>query len=290
MIPSTLTTAEQTFSNCVVAHLKAFSREIDVTRFVNQNHWGMQKVLDLFLDTLWNTPEVFYVSKNCRYEECRLTSTEVRSAKIYDIHYGIERSQYQNSKARLEASVQLALQTIRGIQSPEVKALKLHDFVVETCEYDAEAMKNNDNSPLARTAYSVLVRHKAVCEGYTMAYRYLLNAVGIQSEEIISEEMNHCWNYVQLNGKWYHVDVTYDDPVFSSGITGQDAVSRFLDSSVTALNKWMNSIINKRVGRNGVSHENFLMSDVRARETRHYGWKTRGLPEAMDTRYDNRSW
>ena len=88
-------------------------------------------------------------------------------------------------------------------------------------------MKNNDNSPLARTAYIVLVRHKAVFEGYTMAYRYLLNAVGIQSEEIISKEMNHCWNYVQLNGKWYHLDVTYDDPDFSTGITGRDAFQRF---------------------------------------------------------------
>ena len=123
-----------------------------------------------------------------------------------------------------------------------------------------------------------------------MAYRHLLNAVGIQSEEVISEEMNHCWNYVRLNEKWYHVDVTYDDPVVTSGAAGQDMISRFMNSLEKDIHKWMDSMSIKIVSRNAVSHENFLMSDARARETKHYGWKIRGgLPPATDTRYDKRS-
>ena len=28
---------------------------------------------------------------------------------------------------------------------------------------------------------------------------------------------NHAWNYVQINGKWYAVDATWDDPIIIGG-------------------------------------------------------------------------
>ena len=127
------------------------------------------------------------------------------------------------------------------------------------CEYDKKACDSNDLSPQARTAYSVLVRHKAVCEGYTMAYRYLLNLAGIRSEEVLSDKMTHCWNYLYLNDKWYHVDVTWDDPLFQPDKTK-------------------------------ISHEFFLLSDdaiaVKG-NPRHHDWDVRGLPPASDTKFDN---
>ena len=142
------------------------------------------------------------------------------------------------------------------------KALLLHDRMIRTCDYDVEAADNDDDSPTARTAYSVLVRHKAVCEGYTMAYRYLLDLAGIRSEEIISEAMEHCWNYVLLDGHWFHVDVTWDDPVGSGGMPDDDLISR----------------------------KYFLLSDAGIRRVEHHSWSTRGLPPADDTRYDSAKW
>ena len=77
-----------------------------------------------------------------------------------------------------------------------------------------------------------------------------------------------------INGMWYHVDVTADDPVYVSTLPdGREILS---PSSPD--------------GNSRISHENFLMSDVKARRTGHHGWKTRGLPAAVDTRYDSRIW
>ena len=274
MRASTLSKEEQQFSDCVVAHLKAFAGRIDVTRYVQRNAWSEDKVLDLFIDVLWNTPEIFYVSKRCRYEYKILDSGKITHASICGLRYGIERSQYNECKVRLDAAVKRAMQYIRGLRSPELVALKLHDFIVENCEYDLKAADQNDKSPLARTAYSVLVRGKAVCEGYTMAYRHLLNAAGIQCEEVCSDSMHHCWNYVKINGMWYHVDVTFDDPVYiCCKADGRRELS-----------------VSSPDGNGIITHENFLMSDVQAQKTGHYGWRTRGLPPASDMRYDNRMW
>ena len=42
-----------------------------------------------------------------------------------------------------------------------------------------------------------------------------LNMLNIQNYKINSE--NHIWNLVELDGKWYHLDVTWDDPIASDG-------------------------------------------------------------------------
>ena len=95
-----------------------------------------------------------------------------------------------------------------------------------------------------------------------MAYRYLLHKAGICSEEVLSDKMNHCWNYVKIGENWYHVDVTWDDPVYQG----------------------------RKPNNECISHEHFLLSDEAIRAKKHYGWDTRGLPAATDTRYDNASW
>ena len=207
------TDEEKEFEDVVLAALNDFKDTIDVTdtAFVRTNFTKPDEVMDLFNDILWNHPEIFYVSKSYRYYREWLSDGTIKNFLIQDIDYGITRDQYAEAKARLDEAVKEAMESVKGIDDPVMKALKLHDYIIRTCDYDEVARDEHDTSPLARTAYSVLVRHLAVCEGYTMAYRYLLTKAGITSEEIISDAMNHCWNYVKFNGHWYHVDVTWDD-------------------------------------------------------------------------------
>ena len=107
------------------------------------------------------------------------------------------------------------------------KALVLHDRLAVRCEYDLQAAadledfnKNNtDNNAVmpwdaAFCAYGALVEGSAVCQGYSEAYKYLLELVGIKSDLCSSVLLNHVWNIVYIDGKGYHVDVTWDDPVW----------------------------------------------------------------------------
>lgn len=61
-----------------------------------------------------------------------------------------------------------------------------------------------------------LVHKKAVCEGYSSAYRMMLNLLGIETQMVISgvlpeSSIAHVWNRVKIEGQWYNVDVTWDD-------------------------------------------------------------------------------
>ena len=62
------------------------------------------------------------------------------------------------------------------------------------------------------SAYGVFVEEIAVCQGYALAYKLLCDRVGIECYMVTSDSMNHAWNIVWLDGSWYHVDATWDDP------------------------------------------------------------------------------
>jgi transglutaminase/protease-like cytokinesis protein 3 len=39
--------------------------------------------------------------------------------------------------------------------------------------------------------------------------------MGISNYKISNDK--HVWNYVYLDGKWLHLDLTWDDPIYSNG-------------------------------------------------------------------------
>ncbi|MGN0387107.1 MAG: InlB B-repeat-containing protein [Lachnospiraceae bacterium] len=85
------------------------------------------------------------------------------------------------------------------------KAIILHDYLAIQVEYD-------NTTSNCYSAFGALAEGKAVCQGYALAYKYLLNKAGIDCYMVTSESLNHAWNLVEINGNYYHVDVTWDDP------------------------------------------------------------------------------
>lgn len=88
------------------------------------------------------------------------------------------------------------------------KALALHDVVCANLAYD-----NSQSLEWIHTVYGAFVNKYAVCDGYSKAYQYLLNKVGIDSHIATgwSKGEGHAWNLVKLDGEWYYTDVTWDD-------------------------------------------------------------------------------
>lgn len=71
-----------------------------------------------------------------------------------------------------------------------------------------------------REKYSVkdlLLDGTAVCQGYATTIYALAQKVGIPCGFVESQEMVHVWNCVYLDGKWYHLDATWDDTINAVG-------------------------------------------------------------------------
>lgn len=131
---------------------------------------------------------------------------------VSSIMFTNNKSKYDN--AAFNRAVNKALSMVDDDMSDLEKAIIIHDYLAVNTKYSSG---NGTNYPTdSYSAYGVLVKHDAVCQGYALAYKYLLNKLGIECGMVTSEKLNHAWNYVKLDGQYYNVDVTWDDPTYDT--------------------------------------------------------------------------
>lgn len=112
----------------------------------------------------------------------------------------------------------LAPQIVNATMDAHEKVKAIHDYVVTHTTYDT-AMNQAINSP-----YYALTTGKTLCNGYAMLTYKLLKEAGIPVRLISGEAdgIGHVWNLVQLDGQWYHLDTTWDDPLPDKGEISYD--------------------------------------------------------------------
>lgn len=93
------------------------------------------------------------------------------------------------------------------------KIRKIHDYIINHTKYDQDRSDNKITKYSSDNAFGVLTENYGVCGGYTDAMMLFLERFNLKSIRISSE--NHIWNYVNLNNQWYHLDLTWDDPISS---------------------------------------------------------------------------
>ncbi|MBE6737393.1 MAG: hypothetical protein E7566_01900 [Ruminococcaceae bacterium] len=142
-----------------------------------------------------------------------------------NVEYLYTKEEYNKMYAECEAAADEMLADIKEAThlTETEKALLVHDRLALRCRYDNELVHENKFD-----IYGALIGGYAVCEGYTKAYIYLLDKVGIKSEICASDELKHSWNIVYIDGVPYHVDVTWDDIISLAGEVYHD---NFLVSS-----------------------------------------------------------
>ena len=114
-------------------------------------------------------------------------------------------------------------ENISDSMSDYEKELVIHDYIVNNCKYSFS--DKNDKSEFR--AYGALVNHKCVCEGYARAMYLLLRCCNIDARLVSGHTdhdsyvedrqgkvvSGHMWNQVKIDGIWYNLDATWDDPV-----------------------------------------------------------------------------
>ena len=91
----------------------------------------------------------------------------------------------------------------------------IHNYIIETTKYDTERADNNVIKYKSDIAYGPLFEGYALCGGYTDLVELMLENMGIESYRISANR--HIWNAINIRGKWYNLDLTWDDPVTNTG-------------------------------------------------------------------------
>lgn len=88
------------------------------------------------------------------------------------------------------------------------KVMAVHDYLIDHIEYS--------NPHIRSFAYGALIEGKAVCQGYAQSLAMILNNLNVECHTIVamtkgSNPVLHEWVRVKLDGKWYYIDLTWDD-------------------------------------------------------------------------------
>lgn len=114
---------------------------------------------------------------------------------------------------KLEETIIRFLSGIYEPMSVRDKIKAAHDFILDNSVYDVSDENINNHN-----AFGCLVDGKAVCDGYAKGLSLLLDRLGIENGIVYGSEtltnsdvVSHAWNYVNIGGSYYWIDVTWDD-------------------------------------------------------------------------------
>lgn len=173
---------------------------------------------------------------------------------------GANSDKVRQIQAREKARQIVNSETNSGM-SPYQKALALHDWLTENAEYDM--------SLSCYAAADILLDGTGVCQAYTEAYAMLLDLAGIPNKTETGQ--NHIWNLIRLDGQWFHVDVTWDDPVVIGGGHAERHTYFCIPDSVI-------HTVDSHIHSNGAGSDDY---------TYYYGYKKglmdSSIKESMDT-------
>ncbi len=193
----------------VKAALKQGLLEMKASLDISQYRISEETLGEIYPQVVNENPELFFVQGGCVYQMMGGIVSNVLpdylwGEEVVNELTGEQKSQIRQKQTALEQVVNGILAQVDPDWSDLEKALFLHDYLATHAQYD-ETLQIRD-------AYTILVEGTGVCQAYTLAYRLLLNRVNITSGTVTSTSLNHIWNILLIDGNWYHVDVTWDDP------------------------------------------------------------------------------
>ena len=217
------------------------------------------KISSMFEEIMNETPYLFYngrsFSKAIEADSNQILTIGLEYSNLYKKNGKVDVSKIEKVKKKIHAAILSGNRYVKKNMTDVEKAMVLHDYLIRKVNYSNDGVETE-----SLTEAGALLKNKANCQGYALAYKMLLKKAGIESICLSSEDMDHMWNLVRINGKWYHVDHVTDPPHYPSDQSGREGV---------------------------VLHQHFLLSDRAIKKTGHTGFVT---GKATDKRYDKKYW
>lgn len=177
--------------------------------------------------------------------------TVVRS--IYDLNNAILGGvDFEIKEDRLIKAFDKAKEIVKSEIKPGMtdleKEIVLHNYVVKSTKYNVENYEKERITLDDGSAYGVLVNGIGVCSGYAESMQLLLNLSGVECFWVVGEaglpnDMGlHAWNIVKIDGEYYHLDATWDDPIPDRGDKISFNYFNLSDDKISSNHKWNKSL------------------------------------------------
>ena len=201
---SAITEAFQSFDNNLVLKINNYQPAV----------YNLGKTIE---NILASNPDLDY-----GYIGATIQTSDTGNKRIMQVsfQYAFAKKQMQYMRTAVnEKSQRIIAAVIKPGMTDYQKELALHNYLINNARYSNENLLSSKGPKEEYTPYGVLIKGVGSCSSYAKAFQKLCNLAGVKCIYVsgTSKGVLHAWNIVKIKGRYYHVDVTWDDPVTSSG-------------------------------------------------------------------------
>jgi transglutaminase/protease-like cytokinesis protein 3 len=168
----------------------------------------MEKWAKVFGMVYNQEPQLFWL--NSKIKIGRLYFNETDTDKIASM------------QKEIDATVNTLVKEANTKSTTYEKLKVFHDYLVLNSTFQ----KNEDVGNYNQSIYNAFAggtssQGNIQCSGYAKGMQYLCDQVGIECMIITGTNESgstHAWNKVKVDGEWYNLDATWDDPILSTPI------------------------------------------------------------------------
>lgn len=230
----------QAIQERVAAAVERWETEVDIADLKTDPSTAMEACWALVA----RDPRYYYVNLALCYSDLQGVATALV------LEYTAAPAEVEQTVALLNDAIDDVMDSVQPGMSQVEQALAIHEYFVTHFAYD--------ETYSISSVRELLLGGTGVCQAYADAYSFFMEELGIPCLVVPSGEMNHAWNMIQLDGDWYHVDTTWDDPI--PDLPGQSRRTFFLLSDEA----------------------------IAERTPNHYGWYS--PVQGTNTRFDDAFW
>lgn len=175
-----------------------------------------EEIFQVYLSVLYDHPLVYFGSNTIMYDGSELYIFINESFASGDV---------RNEYSQKVSAIMEEFQTLTSNAQSNYEIVKLvHDKIACTVDYayESDGMTPKNNDFVHNISGYLSDEKEVVCDGYSKTFGAVLNYLdienifvsgwGVKQGDATPDGKGHAWNMVRLgNGKYYFVDVTYDD-------------------------------------------------------------------------------
>lgn len=173
--------------------------------FTLKNYAAANRIDSIVHAVYYDNPELFWIDASYRYGY-----TSDNRVTDLTIAFNTLAGNIEAAKASFDSAAQELIDQAQGLSSDVEKEKFVHDAIVANVDYHLGSAQN-------QSAYSALVTKRSVCAGYSRAFQYVMMKLGIPCYYCVGfAGEDHAWNIIALDGDFYNVDLSWDDPIGSA--------------------------------------------------------------------------
>lgn len=205
-----MTKPQQAAYHAMKTGFAAIAASFSVPRLENR------ELSDIFFKLRLDCPEIFYVTGFSYRFYPNADHVELIPQYLF------EKSKIKDHQKAMSARIAKLVRPAQSMSLPE-REQYIHDFVCKNVRYDKL------KKPYSHEIIGPLGQGVGVCEGIAKTVKILCDQLGIWCMIAISEanpeqgvKYRHAWNIVKLDGKYYHLDATFDNSLGKDGLIRYD--------------------------------------------------------------------